>query len=147
MNVIPVIGLAPQPQPEPSWRIATRDALLRSTCTARLDTHAMLLVGSTAINGFGNDIDVVIVCTSLEDTAAVLSAAGWIVNTAEVYRGITSDGWFSARLGEINLLVSAPDVAVTWSVATEVCKVFASIVNRPTSKEERVAFHRAVFKD
>ena len=146
MNVTPVIGLDLPKLHEP-WRVAANAALLQHVHTASLAERPMTLVGSTAINGFGNDLDVVLECVDLDDVAGRLSDAGWVLNTAEVYRGINSDGWFSARLGEINLLVSEPDVADTWLVATEVCKVFASIVNRPTTRDERVAFHRAVFQD
>lgn len=146
MNVTPVIGLD-QPKLHEPWRVAANAALLQHMYTASLAECPMTLVGSTAINGFGNDIDVVLECVDLDDVAGRLRDAGWVLNAAEVYRGIDSDGWFSARLGEINLLVSVPEVADTWKVATEVCKVFASIVNRPTTRDERVAFHRAVFQD
>lgn len=146
MNVTPVIGLV-QPSQLKNWLADTYAALQEHPSTAEWCTRQMYLVGSKAVNGFGNDTDVVLVHCDLDDAAQCLDEAGWVLNTAEVYRGINSDGWFSARLGEVNLLVSEPDVAVTWKVATEVCKVFAGIVNRHTTRDERVAFHRAVFQD
>jgi len=105
------------------------------------------LAGSTAINGFGNDIDVVLVYDDLSEAADCLEEAGWELKSAEVYRGITSDGWFSARLGEINLLVSDEDAAELWRIATDVCKQYVQLVGRPSTKEERVALHKAVFND
>ena len=105
------------------------------------------MVGSTAVNGAGNDIDVVVEHGDLDDAARVLEECGWTLSAAEVYRGIASDGWFSARLGEINLLVCEPEIAPLWYCANEVCKTFVQLVGRPSTRDERVALHRAVFGD
>lgn len=88
-----------------------------------------------------------VVHNNLDYAAMVLEDAGWVLNTAEVYRGIESDGWFSARKGELNLLVSEEYVRDQWLVADEVCRLFVAIVGRPSTRDERVAFHRAVFRD
>lgn len=118
-----------------------------NTGTASWTDREKHLVGSTSVNGVGNDIDIVVVHNDLDDAAMVLEDAGWVLNTAEVYRGIESDGWFSARKGELNLLVSISEVAELWTTADEVCRLFVSIVGRPSTRDERVAFHRAVFRD
>lgn len=118
-----------------------------NTGTASWTDREKHLVGSTSVNGVGNDIDIVVVHNDLDDAAMVLDEAGWVLNKAEVYRGVESDGWFSARKGELNLLVSISEVAELWTTADEVCRLFVSIVGRPSTRDERVSFHRAVFRD
>lgn len=107
----------------------------------------MSLAGSTAVNGFGNDIDVVLRVGDLYDVACRLSNAGWETKTAEVYRGITCDGWFSARMADVNLLVSEEVIADLWDASTRVCVVFRELVGRCTTRDERVALHKAVWND
>lgn len=131
----------------PEWVTKVEAEFLSNLGTARWVDREKHLVGSTSVNGVGNDIDIVVVHNDLDDAAMVLDEAGWVLNTAEVYRGIESDGWFSARKGELNLLVSTSEVAELWTTADEVCRLFVSIVGRPSTRDERVAFHRAVFRD
>ena len=146
MNVTPVIGLV-QPSQLKNWLADTYAALQEHPSTAEWCTRQMYLVGSKAVNGFGNDTDVVLVHCDLDDAAHFLYNAGWETCQAEVYRGVESDGWFSARKGDINLLVSIPEVADLWLTATRVCRVFRDIVQRDTTRDERVLLHRAVFND
>lgn len=129
------------------WREKAELALLGAACTAKYSTNDMYLAGSTAINGHGNDLDVVLRCDDLEEAANALDAAGWEVVAADVYRGVNSDGWFSARLGDVNLLVSEHHIVDLWLIATNVCRMYAAIVERETTREERVLFHKAVFND
>lgn len=100
-----------------------------------------------AVNGFGNDIDVVLRVGDLDDTAQRLGEAGWEMVESEVYRGIANDGWFSARKADVNLLVSEDDVAEKWDASTRVCIVFRELVGRDTTRDERVALHKAVWND
>lgn len=132
---------------KPEWRVKAELALLGAACTARYSKDDMYLAGSTAINGHGNDLDVVLSCDDLLEAAYALNAAGWEVVAAEVYRGVDSDGWFSARLGDVNLLVSEPHIVDLWRIATEVCKAYVALVCRETTRDERVLFHKAVFFD
>lgn len=135
------------PKNKPEWREKAELALLGATCTAKYSKNDMYLAGSTAINGHGNDLDVVLRCDDLEEAANALSAAGWEVVAAEVYRGVNSDGWFSARLGDVNLLVSEWHIVDLWRIATDVCKAYAVLMQRETTRAERVHFHKAVFND
>lgn len=107
----------------------------------------MHLAGSMAVNGFGNDIDVVLSVLDLDDVAFRLSEAGWEMTTAEVYRGIAYDGWFSARKADVNLLVSVYEAVDLWNASTRVCVAYRELVGRNTTREERVALHRAVWND
>lgn len=135
------------PKPVPEWVTKVEQEFIQHESTASWTDREKYLVGSTSVNGVGNDIDIVVVHNNLDYAAMVLEDAGWVLNTAEVYRGIESDGWFSARKGELNLLVSEEDVRDQWLVADEVCRLFVTIVGRPSTRDERVAFHRAVFRD
>lgn len=131
----------------PEWVTKVEQEFIQHESTASWTDREKYLVGSTSVNGVGNDIDIVVVHNNLDYAAMVLEDAGWVLNTAEVYRGIESDGWFSARKGELNLLVSEEDVRDQWLVADEVCRLFVTFVGRPSTRDERVAFHRAVFRD
>ena len=141
-------GVPPAPAlPLPDWQVRANVELLDSHYTDSWITRRMWLVGSTAVNGVGNDLDVVIEHGDLDDAVGCLCKAGWEVNSAEVYRGINSDGWFSARKGDVNLLVSDETAIDLWLTANRVCIEYASRLDRPTTRDERVAFHRAVFND
>lgn len=108
----------------------------------------MSLAGSVAVNGHGNDIDVVLEANSdftLEGIADLLRAAGWEVTDAELYRGVDSDGWFSAKKGKWNLLVSEDYVARLWEQSTLVCSAVRIMAGRDLNKDERVFLHRAVW--
>lgn len=131
----------------PDWQRKVQQELRSNPLTYDYADRSLSLVGSTAVNGSGNDIDIVLEHNDLDDAAVTLEAAGWAVIASEVYRGVQSDGWFSARKGELNLLVSITEVRELWLAANEVCKVFVAIVDRPSTRDERVAFHRAVFND
>jgi hypothetical protein len=123
--------------------------LQNNSNTAYLAKCNLYLAGSTAINGHGNDLDVVLDCGygDIHEAAYALKAAGWEVSDEEAYRGISSDGWFSARRLDVNLLVSLPEVTQLWNTATEVCKTYVQLVGRESTREERVALHKAVFGD
>lgn len=110
-----------------------------------IQTNFMVLVGSRAVNGHGNDI--VLETEDLNDTAEALRMAGWEVTDAEVYRGVDSDGWFSAKWGDWNLLVSDVDVAQLWHTSTLVCIEVRKMLGRDLTRDERVKLHRLVFCD
>lgn len=113
--------------------------------TRSMKTDDMLMAGSVYANGCGNDIDVVLVTTHLAEYATRLDEAGWSMCSAEVYRGVTSDGWFSAKLGEYNLLVSEPDVAERWIQSSEACRMLREVMERPTTRDERVQMHQIIW--
>lgn len=139
-------SLFPKPV-KPEWQLLLEDSLAAHEATRDWVERTYWLAGSTAINGEGADIDVVVEHNYLDDAARVLDEAGWETVQAEVYRGIASDGWFSARKGDFNLLVAISEVAELWNLSTEVCKLFVSIVGRPSTRDERVAFHKVIFND
>ena len=130
---------------KPEWKVQAELELSKHPLTERLVHNRMLLVGSTAINGHGNDLDVVLVTSDLEEVAHYLDEAGWEMCSAAVYRGTAGEGWFSARLGDVNLIVSESSIADRWYIATEVCKAYVALVCRETTKAERVALHSVVF--
>lgn len=115
--------------------------------TPLFQENGLCLVGSTSINGHGNDIDVAMCCGDLYKAADTLRAAGWAVTDAEVYRGITDDRWFSAKFREWNLLVAAPEIYELWKTADRACRVLRLIVDRDLTRDERVLMHKAVFND
>lgn len=115
--------------------------------TPLIQENDLCLVGSTSINGYGNDIDVAMCCDDLCDAADTLRAAGWEVTDAEVYRGISDDGWFSAKFREWNLLVAEPEIYELWKTADRACRVLRLIVDRDLTRDERVLMHKAVFND
>lgn len=112
-----------------------------------IQENDLCLVGSTSINGYGNDIDVALCTEDLVDAGDVLRGAGWEVTEAEIYRGVDSDGWFSAKFREWNLLVSEPEVYELWKTADRACRVLRLIVDRDLTRDERVLMHKAVFND
>ena len=112
-----------------------------------IQTNALKLVGSRAVNGHGNDIDIVLESGDLVNTADMLFDAGWEVTGAEVYRGVDSDGWFSAKYGYWNLLVSEPETAQLWYTSTQVCIEVREMLGRDLTRDERVKLHRVVFGD
>ena len=124
-----------------------RNALREHEYTYTLADAKLYLAGSVAVNGAGNDVDVVLASDDLSDIATRLEEAEWEMVTSEVYRGISCDGWFSARKGDINLLVSESDQVELWNASTRVCQVFRELVGRDTTRDERVALHRAVWND
>lgn len=109
--------------------------------------NELCLVGSVSVNGYGNDIDVAMCCGDLCNAADTLRAAGWEVTDAEVYRGISDDGWFSAKFREWNLLVSEPEIYELWKTADRACRTLRQIVDRDLTRDERVLMHKAVFND
>lgn len=115
--------------------------------TPLIQENAMCLVGSTSINGYGNDIDVALCTDDLCGAANSLRDAGWEVTDAEVYRGVDSDGWFSAKFREWNLLVSEPEIYELWKTADRACRALRLIVDRDLTRDERVLMHKAVFND
>ncbi len=112
-----------------------------------IQTNFMVLVGSRAVNGHGNDIDIVLETDCLVSTANELRRAGWEVTEAEVYRGVDSDGWFSAKYGDWNLLVSEAVVSQLWCTSTQVCIEVRKMLGRDLTRDERVRLHRVVFND
>lgn len=120
-------------------------------CTPTRDFVGLLsmsLAGSVAVNGHGNDVDVVLEADSdftLEGIAYLLREAGWEVTDAELYRGVGSDGWFSAKKGKWNLLVSEDYVARLWEQSTNVCCAVRDMLGRDLNRDERVHLHRAVW--
>ena len=138
---------------ESGWQTA-----LNAVLPQKLTSNRVFLVGSTAVNGYGNDYDVVLVISGDDESdipggsdetityiASMLNADGWETIEAEVYRGVESDGWFSARKGDVNLLVSEPHIARLWRTSHNVCFLYRALVGRDTTREERVAFHQAVW--
>lgn len=115
--------------------------------TQLIQENALYLVGSTSINGYGNDIDVALCTVDLCDAADTLRAAGWGVADAGVYRGVSDGGWFSAKFREWNLLVSEPEFYELWKTADRACRVLRLIVDRDLTSDERVLMHKAVFND
>lgn len=105
------------------------------------------VAGSVAINGVGNDFDYVIPWVDLADAAYCLQEAGWAVDSAEAYRGCADDTWFSAKAGELNLLVCTQDTADLWLAGTKVCQIVRHYLGRDLTRDERVELHRAVFND
>lgn len=115
--------------------------------TPLIQENDLCLVGSTSINGHGNDIDVALCTSDLCGAAESLRAAGWEVTDAEVYRGVSDDGWFSAKFREWNLLVSEPEIYELWKTADRACHALRQIVDRDLTRDERVLMHKAVFND
>lgn len=115
--------------------------------TPLIQENDLCLVGSTSVNGYGNDIDVALCTTDLCSAAESLRAAGWEVTDSEVYRGVSDDGWFSAKFREWNLLVSEPEIYELWKAADRACRVLRLIVDRDLTRDERVLMHKAVFND
>lgn len=127
------------------WKEALQKVLPKA-----LEHNEYFLAGSTAINGSGNDYDVVITVSGEDDEALDVIASDladddWEVDSAEVYRGVDSDGWFSARKGDVNLLVCEPTQAELWRISTDVCIAYRILAGRDTTRDERVFLHKVVW--
>lgn len=110
----------------------------------------VFLAGSVAVNGYGNDIDLVVPTEELQTLAEYLIDGGFEISSAELYRGIDSDGWCSAKLQcdsgvVLNLLLSELHIVDLWEASTLACIATRTILGRDLTRDERVMIHRHVW--
>lgn len=107
--------------------------------------EAHRFVGTCFINGEGQDVDILILTlTDLDDTASGLKEQGWAASTSEEYP--SDAGWFAARKGLINLLITA-DEEFYWAMSkgADVCRnlVAAGKIDAK-DKDARIIIHRTL---
>lgn len=102
------------------------------------------LVGSTYINGHGEDIDYVCMAGSPSDLD--FNARGWVECAVQTYEA--QGLFFALRLGDLNLLVcSTREYYQRWVNAAEVCRYIVEASQTPISKTTRVHIHMMVMDD
>lgn len=95
------------------------------------------LVGSTYIQGTGQDFDVLHLVDSIDDAKAALLDDGFVLEGEESYDTST---FYSLRKGEVNALITADhDFYGGFIRAANVCRYLAV-----TDKAQRVAVHRII---
>jgi hypothetical protein len=114
--------------------------------TFNIEKHRF--IGSAFINGEGKDVDILIQIgehADLDDRAYDLKYRGWTINAAnDDYP--SAAGWFAARKGLVNLLVTT-DPEFYWAMgkAADVCKNLVAVGRlQPDDKSARVIIHRTL---
>lgn len=116
------------------------------------------IVGSVAITGQGNDIDLLVLLTDesgfLESTPMRLSTGADLFHSMgyespetgeETSGGADTDDFNSFRLGEVNILLTDdPAYRERWLAATSLCKELHSRLGIMGDRDIRVLVHQVV---